>query len=76
MGDGIAKMNDFLRHAAAKDLPLHELLDLKVDAFEACAADSLARGDRVLADAELAAAEHARNAAETERRLLSGEERA
>lgn len=64
---GVEAMNDFLRHAAAKDLPLAELLDLKAHAFEVCAEDSRRRGDDTLADAEETAATHARNAAATER---------
>lgn len=67
---GITKLNEFLAHAKAKDLPLAVLLDLKADAFEACAIDSDARGDHDQADAERTAAVHARNAAATERAPL------
>lgn len=59
---GVDRLNEFLRHAAANDLPLDELLLLKAKAFEACAADARAWGDTPHAEALEVAAAHAREA--------------
>jgi hypothetical protein len=48
----IDKLNLFLRHLNARDIPVDQLLVLKAEAFEACAARSRQLGDHGLADAE------------------------
>jgi hypothetical protein len=48
----ITKLNRFLRHLNARDIPVDELLVLKAEAFEACAARSCQLGDHGLAEAE------------------------
>lgn len=59
---GVDRLNEFLRHAAANDLPIDELLRLKAEAFEACAVDARSWGDVSHAEALEAAAVHAREA--------------
>lgn len=62
MSEGVDRINEFLRHATANDLPLNDLLRLKAEAFEACAVDARSWGDVSHAEALEAAAVHAREA--------------
>ena len=62
MSEGVDRINEFLRHAVANDLPLDELLRLKAEAFEASAVDARSWGDVSHAEALEAAALHAREA--------------
>lgn len=66
MSNSVDKINVFLRHLNAGDLPMADLLRLKAEAFEASAADARGWGDVAHAEALESAARHARDAIASE----------